>query len=175
MKKTILTLLVAIGSLISNAQDLIPTPKSNLIGLEVGLKSIDDGEGCLNTRQEVGFINSNFTAPQKITEEYYIVHYLGVGYSFSSINLEETNDDAYVFSYGIGIPSPTAFKGGRLYLYFINDYHYRPNIVVEDPNDRDLHKMRMRIAYRTNKFELTVTNNPFKNWTIFGVAYSLRK
>jgi hypothetical protein len=68
MKKTILTLLVAIGSLISNAQDLIPTPKSNLIGLEVGLKSIDDGEGCLNTRQEVGFINSNFTAPQKIQE-----------------------------------------------------------------------------------------------------------
>jgi hypothetical protein len=169
MKKTILTLLVAIGSLISNAQELIPTPKTNLIGVEVGLNSIEE------TRQEVGFINTNFTSPQKITEEYYIVHYLGVGYSFSSINLEETNDDAYVFSYGIGIPSPTAFKGGRLYLYFINDYHYRPNIVVEDPNDRDLHKMRMRIAYRTNKFELTVTNNPFKNWTIFGVAYRLGK
>mgnify|MGYP003655428652 CR=1 FL=1 len=168
MKKTILTLLVMVGSLMSQAQ-LIATPTTNIIGIEVGLNSIDD------TRQEVGFLNSNVTIPQKVTDEYYIVHYVGLGYSFSSVNLEETNDDAYVFSYGVGIPSPKDFKGGRLYLYFINDYHYRPNIVVEDPNDRDLHKMRMRIAYRTNKFELTVTNNPFKNWTIFGMGYSLTR
>jgi hypothetical protein len=168
MKKTILTLLVMVGSLMSQAQ-LIATPTTNIIGIEVGLNSIDD------TRQEVGFLNSNVTIPQKVTDEYYIAHYVGLGYSFSSVNLEETNDDAYVFSYGVGIPSPKDFKGGRLYLYFINDYHYRPNIVVEDPNDRDLHKMRMRIAYRTNKFELTVTNNPFKNWTIFGMGYSLTR
>ena len=182
MKKTILTLLVAIGSLISSAQDTLQkspmygTPTSNLIGLEIGLKSID------KTSQEMNFVNSNLTLPQRVTDDYYIVHYLGLGYSFSSTNLSDTHDDAYVVSYGIGIPSPKAkgnsnarFKDGRMYLYFINDYHYRPNIVVEDPNDRDFYKMRMRIAYRTNKFEVTVTNNPFKNWTIFGLAYSLSK
>ena len=182
MKKTILTLLVAIGSLISSAQDTLQkssmygTPTSSLFGVELGLNSIE----C--NRQEVNFANSNITLPQRVTDDYYIVHYLGLGYSFSSTNLAYKDDDAYVISYGIGIPSPKAkgksharFKDGRLYLYFINDYHYRPNVVVEDPNDRDFHKMRMRIAYRTNKFELTVTNNPFKNWTIFGIAYSLRK
>ena len=175
MKKTILTLLVAIGSLVSSAQDTLQqspmfgTPTSNLIGIEVGLNSIEEH------KQEVGWINSNITLPQRITDDYYLIHYMGVGYSFSSTNLAVTQDDAYVFSYGVGIPSPKGVRDGRFYLYFINDYHYRPDIVVEDPEYRDFTRMRMRIAYRTNKFEINLTNNPFKEWTIFGLAYSFRK
>ena len=176
MKKTILTLLVVVGSLISNAQDTIGvtnpimygTPTTNLFGLEMGLTSIDD------TRQEVSFANSNITLPQRITDDYYIVHYLGLGYSFSSVDLVNTDDNSYVISYGIGIPLPTkGMKPGRMYIYLIDAYHYRPDKHIDE---QVLDQRRIRASYRTNKFELsTDLGLSSKYFMIFGIAYKFRK
>jgi len=165
MKKTILTLLVAIGSLMSSAQDTIPnskmfgTPTYTQFGVEVGLTD--------TTKR--GFINPNITLPQRITDEYYIIHYLAVGYS----TLEDSNDE-YVFSYGVGIPLPKGVRSGRLYLYLIDAYHYRPDAIVVDPNDRDFRQRRIRLAYRTNKFEFSTTYT-LRHSAILGISYSFRK
>ena len=166
MKKTILTLLMTIGSLMSNAQDTIPnskifgTPTSSLFGVEVGVTD--------TTKR--GFINPNITLPQRITDDYYIVHYLSVGYSF----LDNKNDE-YVFSYGIGIPLPKGVRSGRLYIYLIDAYHYRPDFIVADPNDnRDFRERRLRLSYRTNKFEVS-TAYDLRHSLILGLSYSFRK
>ena len=174
MKKTILTLLVAIGSLMSSAQDTLQkskifgVPTANLFGIEMGLTSIDD------TRQEVSFANSNVTLPQRVTDDFYIVHYLGLGYSFSSINLANTDDDAYVLSYGIGIPLKKGVKDARMYIYLIDAYHKFSSI--DNTNDRDFNQRRIRGSYRTNKFEFSIDLGLSSRYSaIFGMAYSFRK
>jgi len=169
MKKTILTLLVIISSLISNAQDTLQktkmygTPTSNLFGLEFGFPD--------KTHKNRGLVNTNVTLPQRITDEYYIIHYLAVGYSF----LEGVKDE-YLLSYGLGIPLPHNGRlKGRMYLYFIDAYHYRPDVVVVDPTkNRDFRQRRVRISYRTNKFEFSSTYT-LRHSTILGVSYSFKK
>jgi hypothetical protein len=174
MKKTILTLLVVVGSLISNAQDTLQKskmfgpPTTNLFGLEMGLTSIDD------TRQEVSFANSNITVPQRVTDNFYIVHYLGLGYSFSSTDLANTDDDSYVISYGIGIPLPASGrKSARMYIYLIDAYHYRPNKPIDE---QVLDQRRIRGSLRTNKFEFSTDLGLSSKYSfIFGVAYRFGK
>jgi hypothetical protein len=158
MKKTILTLLVAVGSLISNAQDTIEVTNPIMYGVELGIPI----EGR-------GLINPNVTIPQRLSSEYHIVHYLAVGYSF----LEDKKDE-YLFSYGVGIPLRVS-KKSTLYAFFIDAYHYRPDLVVVDPTkNRDFRQRRIRIAYRTNKFEVSTTYT-LRHSAILGVAYSFRK
>jgi len=172
MKKTILTLLVVVGSLISNAQDTIGVDtslsvsinetfgitNSNMYGVELGIPI--EGRGLINT---------NVTIPQRIASEYHIVHYLAVGYSF----LEDKKDE-YLFSYGIGIPLRVS-KNTTLYAFFIDAYHYRPDVVVVDPTkNRDFRQRRIRIAYRTNKFEVSTTYT-LRHSAIMGISYTFRK
>ena len=158
MKKTILTLLVVIGSLISSAQDTIEVKNPIMYGVELGAPI----EGR-------GLINPNVTIPQRISSEYHIVHYLAVGYSF----LEDKKDE-YLFSYGIGIPLRVS-KKSTLYAFFIDAHHYRPDVVVVDPTkNRDFRQRRIRIAYRTNKFEVSTTYT-LRHSAILGISYSFRK
>jgi hypothetical protein len=200
MKKTILTLLVTISSLMSSAQYTetpfpklsglmgytvgvdssligqknpvldslsqsnvkLGTPTSNLFGLEFGFPD--------KTHKNRGLVNTSVTLPQRITDEYYIIHYLAVGYSF----LEDVKDE-YLLSYGLGIPLPNGRLKGRMYLYFIEAYHYRPDVVVVDPTkNRDFRQRRVRVSYRTNKFELSSTYT-LRHSVILGVSYSFKK
>jgi|TARA_R110002074_G_scaffold84400_2_gene187404 hypothetical protein len=157
MKKTILTLLVAIGSLISSAQDTIEVKNPIMYGVELGAPI----EGR-------GLINPNVTIPQRISSEYHIVHYLAVGYSF----LEDKKDE-YLFSYGIGIPLRVS-KKSTLYAFFIDAHHYRPDVVVVDPTkNRDFRQRRIRIAFRTNKFEVSTTYT-LRHSAILGISYSFK-
>ena len=166
MKKTILILLVIVTSLMVNAQDTTSTNQQthkvittdNMFGVEFGMPIMGRG-----------FINPNITLPQRITDEYHIIHYLAGGYSF----LEDKQDE-YVFSYGIGIPLHT-LKKGILYGYLIDAYHYRPNKVVVDPTKkRDFRQRRVRVAYRTNRFEFSTTYT-LRYSIILGVSYSFNK
>ena len=127
-----------------------------MLGVEIGLP--------ITSR---GFINPNVTMPQRITNEYYIVHYIAGGYSF----LRDKQDE-YVFSYGIGIPLHT-FQKGILYGYLVDAYHYRPKLIVVDPNkNRDFRQRRVRFAYRKNLYEFSTTYT-IRHSLIFGVSYSL--
>ena len=159
MKKILLTLLVLIG-LQTQAQDTL-IQKGNMftmVGMDIGLPVIGRG-----------FINPNITLPQRITDEYYIIHYLAGGYSF----LEDKQDE-YVFSYGVGIPLYT-LKKGILYGYLIDAYHYRPNKVVIDTNKkRDFRQRRVKISYRNNQFEFSTTYT-LRYSLILGVSYSFKK
>lgn len=174
MKKTILTLLVGLASLMSNAQDTITNskmfgpPNTILLGLEMGLTSIDDN------RQEVSLVNTNITIPQRVTDDFFIVHYLGLGYSFSSVDLANTDDDSYVISYGIGIPLPTkGMKPARMYVYLIDAYHYTPDAHVDE---QILNQRRIRGSYRTNKFEFSSDLGLSSKYSlILGVAYKFGK
>ena len=167
MKKTILMLLVGVSSFIVNAQDTTTstnqqtkkvTTTNNMFGVELGVPI--EGRGLINT---------NVTIPQRIASEYHIVHYLAVGYSF----LEDKKDE-YLFSYGIGIPL-LVLKKGTLYGYFIEAYHYRPDLVVVDPTKvRDFRQRRIRLAYRTNKFEFSTTYT-LRYSAILGVSYTFKK
>jgi len=157
MKKTILTLLVAIGSLMSSAQDTIGVTNPIMYGVELGAPI----EGR-------GLINPNVTIPQRVSSEYHIVHYLAVGYSF----LEDKKDE-YLFSYGIGIPLRVS-KKSTLYAFFIDAHHYRPDVVVVDPTkNRDFRQRRIRIAFRTNKFEVSTTYT-LRHSAILGISYSFK-
>ena len=169
MKKTILTLLVAIGSLISNAQDTIGIDTS-LTNMQFGVTNhIMYGVELGIPIEGRGLVNPNVTIPQRISSEYNIVHYLAVGYSFL-----ENKKDEYLFSYGIGIPLRVS-KKSTLCAFFIDAYHYRPDVVVVDPTkNRDFRQRRIRIAYRTNKFEVSTTYT-LRHSAILGVAYSFRK
>jgi len=166
MKKTILMLLVSVISLIVNAQDTTTSTQQtqkaattdNMFGVEFGIPIMGRG-----------IINPNVTIPQRIASEYHIVHYLAVGYSF----LEDKKDE-YLFSYGIGIPL-LVLKKGTLYGYFIEAYHYRPDLVVVDPTKvRDFRQRRIRLAYRTNKFEFSTTYT-LRYSAILGVSYTFKK
>ena len=167
MKKTILMLLVGVSSFIVNAQDTTTstnqqtkkvTTTNNMFGVELGVPI--EGRGLINT---------NVTIPQRIASEYHIVHYLSVGYSFLT-----DKKDEYLFSYGVGIPLRTLKKGTR-YGYFIDAYHYRPDLVITDPTkNRDFRQRRIRLAYRTNKFEFS-TMYTLRHSAIFGIAYSFKK
>ena len=159
MKKILLTLLVIIG-LQTQAQDTLiqKSDMPTMVGIDVGLPIMGRG-----------FINPNITLPQRITDEYYIIHYLAGGYSF----LDDKQDE-YVFSYGVGIPLYT-LKKGILYGYLIDAYHYRPNKVVIDTNKkRDFRQRRVKIAYRNNQFEFSTTYT-LRYSLILGVSYSFKK
>tara|TARA_R110002153_G_scaffold221958_1_gene374348 strand:+ start:41 stop:526 length:486 start_codon:yes stop_codon:yes gene_type:complete len=161
MKKILLTLLVLIGlQTQTQAQDTL-IQKGNMftmVGMDIGLPVIGRG-----------FINPNITLPQRITDEYYIIHYLAGGYSF----LDDKQDE-YVFSYGVGIPLYT-LKKGILYGYLIDAYHYRPNKVVIDTNKkRDFRQRRVKISYRNNQFEFSTTYT-LRYSLILGVSYSFKK
>jgi hypothetical protein len=158
MKKILLTLLVIIG-LQTQAQDTLiqKSDMPTMVGIDVGLPIMGRG-----------FINPNITLPQRITDEYYIIHYLAGGYSF----LDDKQDE-YVFSYGVGIPLYT-LKKGILYGYLIDAYHYRPNKVVIDTNKkRDFRQRRVKIAYRNNQFEFSTTYT-LRYSLILGVSYSFK-
>jgi|TARA_R110001583_G_C5558531_1_gene400971 hypothetical protein len=166
MKKTILILLVIVTSLMVSAQDTTSTQKqtqkaittNNMFGVEFGIPIMGRG-----------LINPNVTIPQRIASEYHIVHYLAVGYSF----LEDKKDE-YLFSYGIGIPLRIS-KKGTLYGYLIDAYHYRPDVVITDPTkNRDFRQRRVRLAYRTSKFEFSATYT-LRYSAILGVSYSFKK
>ena len=167
MKKTILTLLVIVTSLMVNAQDTTTSTNNqthkvittdNMFGVEFGVPIMGRG-----------LINPNVTIPQRIASEYHIVHYLAVGYSF----LEDKKDE-YLFSYGIGIPLRIS-KKGTLYGYLIDAYHYRPDVVITDPTkNRDFRQRRVRVAYRTNKFEFSTTYT-LRYSVILGISYSFKK
>lgn len=167
MKKTILMLLVGVSSFIVNAQDTTTstnqqtkkvTTTNNMFGVELGVPI--EGRGLINT---------NVTIPQRIASEYHIVHYLSVGYSF----LDDKKDE-YLFSYGIGIPLLVT-KKGTLYGYFIDAYHYRPDVVVVDPTkNRDFRQRRVRVAYRTTKFEFSTTYT-LRYSVILGISYSFNR
>lgn len=159
-------LLVSVISLIVNAQDTTTSTQQtqkaattdNMFGVEFGIPIMGRG-----------IINPNVTIPQRIASEYHIVHYLAVGYSF----LEDKKDE-YLFSYGIGIPL-LVLKKGTLYGYFIEAYHYRPDLVVVDPTKvRDFRQRRIRLAYRTNKFEFSTTYT-LRYSAILGVSYTFKK
>ena len=161
MKKILLTLLVLIGlQTQTQAQDTL-IQKGNMftmVGMDIGLPVMGRG-----------FINPNITLPQRITDEYYIIHYLAGGYSF----LDDKQDE-YVFSYGVGIPLYT-LKKGILYGYLIDAYHYRPNKVVIDTNKkRDFRQRRVKISYRNNQFEFSTTYT-LRYSLILGVSYSFKK
>jgi hypothetical protein len=158
MKKILLTLLVIIG-LQTQAQDTLiqKSDMPTMVGIDVGLPIMGRG-----------FINPNITLPQRITDEYYIIHYLAGGYSF----LDDKQDE-YVFSYGVGIPLYT-LKKSILYGYLIDAYHYRPNKVVIDTNKkRDFRQRRVKIAYRNNQFEFSTTYT-LRYSLILGVSYSFK-
>ena len=167
MKKIILMLLMSVTSLIVNAQDTTKsnnpqvekvTTTSNMFGIEFGVPIMGRG-----------IINPNITIPQRIASEYHIVHYLSVGYSF----LDDKKDE-YLFSYGIGIPLLVT-KKGTLYGYFIDAYHYRPDVVVVDPTkNRDFRQRRVRVAYRTTKFEFSTTYT-LRYSVILGISYSFNR
>jgi len=166
MKKTILMLLISVTSFIVNAQDTTSSQKqtqkvittNNMFGVEFGVPIMGRG-----------LINPNVTIPQRIASEYHIVHYLAVGYSF----LEDKKDE-YLFSYGIGIPLRIS-KKGTLYGYLIDAYHYRPDVVITDPSkNRDFRQRRVRLAYRTSKFEFSATYT-LRYSAILGVSYSFKK
>lgn len=160
-------LLVSVASLIVNAQDTTTSnnPQTNkvitiknMFGVELGIPI-----------QGRGLINTNATIPQRISSEYHIVHYLAVGYSF----LVDKKDE-YLFSYGIGIPL-RVLKKGTLYGYFIDAYHYRPDLVVVDPTkNRDFRQRRVRVAYRTTKFEFSTTYT-LRYSAILGISYSFNR
>ena len=165
MKKTILMLLISVTSFIVNAQDTTSSQKqtqkvittNNMFGVEVGAPIMGRG-----------LINPNVTIPQRIASEYHIVHYLAVGYSF----LEDKKDE-YLFSYGIGIPLRIS-KKGTLYGYLIEAYHYRPDVVTTDPTkNRDFRQRRVKLAYRTSKFEFSATYT-LRYSAILGVSYSFK-
>ena len=167
MKKTILILLVIVTSLMVNAQDTTTSTNNqthkvittdNMFGVEFGVPITGRG-----------LINPNVTIPQRISSEYHIVPYLAVGYSF----LVDKKDE-YLFSYGIGIPL-RVLKKGTLYAFFIDAYHYRPDVVVVDPTkNRDFRQRRIRIAYRTNKFEVSTTYT-LRHSAIIGISYTFKK
>jgi len=166
MKKTILMLLISVTSFIVNAQDTTSSQKqtqkvittNNMFGVEFGAPIMGRG-----------LISPNVTIPQRIASEYHIVHYLAVGYSF----LEDKKDE-YLFSYGIGIPLRIS-KKGTLYGYLIDAYHYRPDVVITDPSkNRDFRQRRVRLAYRTSKFEFSATYT-LRYSAILGVSYSFKK
>lgn len=159
-------LLISVTSFIVNAQDTISNQKqtqkvtttNNMFGLEFGAPVMGRG-----------LINPNVTIPQRIASEYYIVHYLSVGYSF----LEDKKDE-YLLSYGIGIPLRIS-KKGTLYGYLIDAYHYRPDVVITDPTkNRDFRQRRVRLAYRTSKFEVSATYT-LRYSAILGISYSFKK
>ena len=165
MKKTILMLLISVTSFIVNAQDTTSSKKqtqkvittTNMFGVEVGAPIMGRG-----------IINPNVTIPQRIASEYHVVHYLAVGYSF----LEDKKDE-YLFSYGIGIPLQIS-KKGTLYGYLIEAYHYRPDVVITDPTkNRDFRQRRVKLAYRTSKFEFSATYT-LRYSAILGVSYSFK-
>ena len=165
MKKTILMLLISVTSFIVNAQDTTSSKKqtqkvittTNMFGVEVGAPIMGRG-----------IINPNVTIPQRIASEYHVVHYLAVGYSF----LEDKKDE-YLFSYGIGIPLQIS-KKGTLYGYIIEAYHYRPDVVITDPTkNRDFRQRRVKLAYRTSKFEFSATYT-LRYSAILGVSYSFK-
>ena len=155
-------LVLTLVSIRTNAQDTlripIPIEKDGtltMLGIEVGLPIIGRG-----------FINPNITLPQRITDEYYIIHYIAGGYSFL-----KNKQDEYVFSYGIGIPLYT-LKKGILYGYLIDAYHYRPQKIVVDLNkNRDFRQRRVRFAYRKNSYEFSTTYT-IRYSLIFGISYS---
>ena len=166
MKKTILILLIGVTSFIVNAQDTTKTQKqiqkvtttNNMFGVEFAAPIMGRG-----------LINPNVTIPQRIAPEYHIVHYLAIGYSF----LVDKKDE-YLLSYGIGIPLLVS-KKSTLYGYFIDAYHYRPDVVVIDPTkNRDFRQRRIRIAYRTNKFEVSTTYT-LRHSAILGISYTFKK
>ena len=165
MKKIILMLLISATSFIVNAQDTTSSQKqthkvitTNMFGVEFGVPIMGRG-----------LINPNVTIPQRIASEYHIVHYLAVGYSF----LEDKKDE-YLLSYGIGIPLRIS-KKSTLYGYFIDAYHYRPDVVITDPTkNRDFRQRRLRLAYRTNKFEFSTTYT-LRHSAILGISYSFKK
>ena len=85
MKKTILTLLTIMCSLVINAQDTLGVDSMirnnvvietdgtlTMVGVDIGLPIM--GRGLLN---------ANVTIPQKISGDYNIIHYMAVGYSSS--------------------------------------------------------------------------------------------
>ena len=159
-------LLISVTSFIVNAQDTTSSQKqtqkvittNNMFGVEFGAPIMGRG-----------LISPNVTIPQRIASEYHIVHYLAVGYSF----LEDKKDE-YLFSYGIGIPLRIS-KKGTLYGYFIDAYHYRPDVVITDPTkNRDFRQRRLRLAYRTNKFEFSTTYT-LRHSAIVGISYSFKK
>ena len=165
MKKTILMLLISVTSFIVNAQDTTSSQKqtqkvittTNMFGVEVGAPIMGRG-----------IINPNVTIPQRIASEYHVVHYLAVGYSFF-----EDKKDEYLFSYGIGIPLQIS-KKGTLYGYLIEAYHYRPDVVITDPTkNRDFRQRRVKLAYRTSKFEFSATYT-LRYSAILGVSYSFK-
>ena len=159
-------LLISVTSFIVNAQDTTSSQKqtqkvittNNMFGVEFGAPIMGRG-----------LISPNVTIPQRIASEYHIVHYLAVGYSF----LEDKKDE-YLFSYGIGIPLRIS-KKGTLYGYLIDAYHYRPDVVITDPSkNRDFRQRRVRLAYRTSKFEFSATYT-LRYSAILGVSYSFKK
>jgi len=161
-------LLLILGCSVVNAQDTTTnttpineesfTTTSVMYGLEFGIP--------IRGR---GLINPNVTIPQRISTEYHIVHYLAVGYSF----LEDKKDE-YLFSYGVGIPL-TKLNKGTLYGYLIDAYHYRPDVVVTDPNkNRDFRQRRIKMAYRTNKYEFSTTYT-LRYSLILGISYTFKK
>jgi hypothetical protein len=167
MKKTILMLLMGVTLLIVNAQDT--TTSQNQQTQKVITNSIMYGIELGIPIEGRGLINPNVTIPQRIAPEYHIVHYLAIGYSF----LEDKKDE-YLFSYGIGIPLRVS-KKSTLYGYFIEAYHYRPDVVVVDPSkNRDFRQRRIRIAYRTNKFEVSTTYT-LRHSAIIGISYTFKK
>jgi hypothetical protein len=167
MKKTILMLLMTTMLVIVNAKDTTNTNSqkiqkvtitSNMFGVEFGAPIMGRG-----------LINPNVTIPQRIAYEYYIVHYLSMGYSFL-----EGKKDEYLLSYGIGIPLIVSSKG-TLYGYFIDAYHYRPDLVITDPTkNRDFRQRRLRLAYRVNNFEFSTTYT-LRHSAILGISYSFKK
>ena len=154
-----------LGCSVVNGQDTTASVHQQTHNLTTNMFGVEFGAPIMGR----GVVNPNVTIPQRISSEYHIVHYLSVGYSF----LEDKKDE-YLFSYGIGIPLKVLDKG-TFYGYFIDAYHYRPDLIVVDPTkNRDFRQRRIRIAYRTNKLEFSTTYT-LRYSVILGISYSFNK
>tara|TARA_R110002073_G_scaffold281802_1_gene446055 strand:- start:487 stop:993 length:507 start_codon:yes stop_codon:yes gene_type:complete len=132
-------------------QDIIAIEKDGvvtMVGVEVGPPIMGRG-----------FVNPTVTIPQVIAGNYYIIHYLAGGYSFS-----KGKQDEYVLSYGIGIPLYT-LKEGILYGYLIDGYHHRSK------KDNDFRQRRVKFAYRNDSYEFSMIYT-LRYSLMVGVSYS---
>jgi len=156
MIKKLLVVITFFISVITQAQDTTHIVKihnpTTMVGIELTYPSP-------NFDTIRGLINPNITIPQNVCGWYNLIHYGSVGYSF------HTNQDYnLLFSYGIGIPF-YEIKGMQIYGTYILGYHYRPN-------RKDYRMRRIRVSYRTNKWEVS-TSYTMRHTIILGFSYNI--
>jgi len=156
MKRIINILLLFLSAFTVNAQtDTIECNHSDMLGVEVAAPHKFVGEVAR------GFLNVNYTKPQLIADDYYIMHYMSAGYSFYKRRANE-----YVLSYGIGIPLHY-FQSGTLYGYLIDGYHYRGDY-------DDFRKRRVKAEYRKKNYGFSIAYT-LRHSLIFGYSFNYKK